>query len=671
MKQRIELHIESSYSYKNKGIIITPRSLLEKCKDEHITAIGITDYCNCASIPEFEKLKREMKLNDVKIIYGITLNIKYDDLYVPTVILAKNETGIKNLYKIVSKMNEDECYFILKSDLDKYKDGLILGITKFNFDEDYSKVIKYYTYIEINQNMCANEIAKLNEYCKINNLLLIATSLPKRANRDHNLITKITSNLYSKFYYFNNDEYYYETNELLLEFGHRDNAKEVVIDNPKKIADLVEYYNLDFNTRYMIEPKKKGVLKSESFERANLIYIEDIPKNVKDRLNYELDLIEKYNLEGTILLLENIIHRAKKNGGYATVGSFLSHSLVAYLMGLIEINPMDLDEQTEFINDFESYGFHFEICVSENIRDELIEYTRKLLGQTYLYQKSNLYGYGGSLLTRYFKDNPDISDINQILISNELSNIKRWNSYLPHYTYFLIPSNIDITDITPTNVVNSEYVLPNTKSLEFSNALLNSFVSLRFYSNDTLTRIEALEEQTDFFREDIPLDDNHVLNNTYKIIENNGVDDYKSYLHWSVKNNYSPELIIQKDELTREIKSLCDLINLRNTSDSRWLSKVVNCYYDAYFRTYYENAYYEIYFKQIIEIFNHYEIYDEDFLNAFNEHYRNNKIDEFINSEDSHQREFILKLMLTMYEKGLDSIVMKLANKYRKELDNG
>ena len=77
--RRIELHIETSCSYKNIGSRITPKELLDKASKENMKALGIVELCSCSSILEFEKLKKELNLN-VKIIYGISLNIKYDDL---------------------------------------------------------------------------------------------------------------------------------------------------------------------------------------------------------------------------------------------------------------------------------------------------------------------------------------------------------------------------------------------------------------------------------------------------------------------------------------------------------------------------------------------------------------------------------------------------------------
>lgn len=105
MKERIELHTKTMYSYKRKDSVITIKELLEFAKKENIKTISIIDFCTCASITEVEKLKKEMEV-DLKIIYGVSLNIGFVDLLVPSVLIAKNQNGIKKLYRIISMLNK-------------------------------------------------------------------------------------------------------------------------------------------------------------------------------------------------------------------------------------------------------------------------------------------------------------------------------------------------------------------------------------------------------------------------------------------------------------------------------------------------------------------------------------------------------------------------------------
>jgi len=608
LKQRIELHIETSYSYKNAISKIPPKDLLKKKVKDKTKIIGIVDYCTCLSIPIIEKLKKELKTNDLKVIYGISLNIKYDDIYIPSIILAKNKEGIKSIYKIVTKLNEDECYFISFKYLEPYKDNLILGISGFSFNEDYTNIINYYNYIEISPNMKKEEILNIEKYCNEKNLLFIATANPKTLSELDN----------------------YETNEMLKTFKFLKNPKKAVIENSYKLAENIEDYNLDFTKTYMPKPLYKNSLKKEVYERANLIYIENIPKNVKDRINYELNLIEKYNLEGTISIIENIILQAKKLGEYATVGSYFSHSLVSYLLGLTEINPMDLENQTNFLNDFENYGFEFEIHASQKIHEKLIIFTKKLLNTNDIYMKSS-----------FFSKEEIIKNIH----------------YFPN-AFYLIPKEANIENLTPINNGISFKAL----SIDFGPFLKRCFPTIYFKESFLEKRLNLLEQKTNFYREYIPLDDKKVLKNTYIKVKSNEINNFKSYIHYNLANNYAKKLRICLNENEKEPKHLYDLLELKtnkkqnqtlltqNQINPNWQCKVLNHYYDAYYATYYEKDYYKIYLEQLITYFKKEEIF-------------NNNQDQ---SQNDAVDEFILQLIKTMKEKNLNNIITQVKKQYKK-----
>ena len=122
MKRRV-INIESSYSYKNDETNLTLEEILNQMKINGVEEICIVDYCNCAAIAKMNKLNPKKKIG-----YGIKINIKVDDLYVFSIILAKNYKGIKALYKIVTKLNEDKCYFISYKEIKEYLNVRYRGV---------------------------------------------------------------------------------------------------------------------------------------------------------------------------------------------------------------------------------------------------------------------------------------------------------------------------------------------------------------------------------------------------------------------------------------------------------------------------------------------------------------------------------------------------------------
>lgn len=560
MKKRIELHCESSYSYKNMGSVITPEELLNKCKSEKINAIGIVDTCTCAIIPELEKCKKRLGLDELKIVYGISLNIKYDDLYVRSILMARNSKGLKNLYKIVTKLNEDDCYFILQRELDKYKDDLILGISKFDLDKDYKSVISYYDYVEVTPMMNQEDVIKINKYCKNNNLLLIATSRPTRLDKNNLTMTNIVKELYDTFAPTTDANYYWDTDSMLDAFDYLENRKEVIIDNPYKIIEKIEDYNLSFDKKYMIQPEIKGTLRKECLERVNLIYLDEVPKNVMERLNDELNKIEELDLEGTILLIKDIIDEIKRLGSYGMVDSFFSHSLVAYLLGLTPINPMNLKKKINIFNEYERYGLLFDIIIPKYIQSRIKEYLRMILKNSSLYCKSTLYGIGhSSNFIDYLKEK-DMSDLEKEYLITTMKDVKVHLS-TPLNIYYLIPEDLNMLELTP---INYKY---DSKILEFSDDFRKSFVSARFRITSYADTVNTFEKNTKVRVEEIPLDDKEIIIKTF--------------------NN----LYEENDRITKKIipQSLEEIIDLECDTDSRWLSFVMYKYYVNYYMTYFNN----------------------------------------------------------------------------------
>lgn len=655
MKERIELHCESSYSYKRGQSIITPKSLIEKCKKENISTISIVDYCSCSSIPVFERLKREEQLPNLKIIYGISLNILFDDIYVETVLLAKNQEGIKNLYNIVTLLNEDGSYFITKKVLDEHKNGLILGMSRFDFEKDYQTILPYYSYIEVSPKEKKEEVLRLVNYCKKNHLPLIATNKPLKLEKE-SIINEIVyeiekENLDSTYALIKDDFTYYSKDEMLQAFSYLEEKEEIVLDSPWNIANEIEDYQFDFEKRYMISIEEKGTLRKECYERASMIYLDEIPKNVEKRLEEELTLIEEYNLEGTIFLLENLIHRAKKSGCFAMVGSSFSHSLVAYLLGLIPINPMDLKKQGSFLNEFKANGFRFEVFLPEEKEEELIEYLRKLLGTKYLYNKGSFSGITLMEESKYI--NPTNSNSKESL-EKEFNEIKRRIGFLPD-TYYLVPKEIEMETITPTVYQTAR---PSQKICSFEKELQHQFVTLRFRAIYPFSRLYQLEKKTSLFIEEIPLNDIKIEKNLYQKVKSNKISDYKSSIHYYLANHFSPTMKLCFSKTEQVPKNLFDLLTLR-IEDKDFLPKVLYYYYDTYYRIYYPKDYYEVYLNQLIEHFSEYRVCTKEFIDALKQNPQRIKK----TAQEDAGYELIISTMIDMLKLGLEDSINQLPEK--------
>ena len=132
--QRIELHCHTKMSQMDG--IASPAELIMHAEDSGSRAVAITDHGVVQAFPEAYSAA---KGKGVKVIYGAEIDLLNDD-YKPNgdfyhaVLLAKNATGLKNLYKVVSASHTT--YFhkrplTLKYFLSAHRDGLLLGCVCF------------------------------------------------------------------------------------------------------------------------------------------------------------------------------------------------------------------------------------------------------------------------------------------------------------------------------------------------------------------------------------------------------------------------------------------------------------------------------------------------------------------------------------------------------------
>lgn len=101
-------------------------------------------------------------------------------------------------------------------------------------------------------------------------------------------------------------------------------------------------------------------------EHARKIYGIKIQKKILNRLDYEFKIIKNYNLENDLLALSLVINKWRDLKYFINGTGILKESLIAYLLGMIDVNPMHLNKLFEL--DFTKK--QFEIIVSKEIQEE-------------------------------------------------------------------------------------------------------------------------------------------------------------------------------------------------------------------------------------------------------------------------------------------------------------
>ena len=289
------------------------------------------------------------------------------------ILLVQEQKGIRNLYELVSlaHLEHFKKYPIIpKSLLMRLREGLLVGaacesgeffkaVTARRSDRELRRIAAFYDFLEI-QPICNNAFLirngtasgeeELREYNR--RVLRIADSLgkPVCATGDvHFLDPKdeifrriLLSNKFSDC-----DEplplYFKTTDEMLEEFSYlgEDRAREVVIDNPVRIAESIrEVAPLPTG---LFPPKienSEQQLKDLCYEKLHRLYGDDPPKLVLERMETELNNICSRGYDVIYMSAVKLVQKSNAAGYLVGSRGSVGSSLVAYMSGITEVNAL-------------------------------------------------------------------------------------------------------------------------------------------------------------------------------------------------------------------------------------------------------------------------------------------------------------------------------------------
>ena len=428
------LHTHSHFSLLNALPKID--ELVKTAKADGMTAIALTDAGNMYGTIDFYK---ECKKAEIKPILGVDFYVAVrtrrdmqagvDNRRTRLVLLAKNEIGYKNLIQLVTKSYLEGFYYKPRIDrelLEAHHDGLIVIAPSYSSDiaqavrnrdlekaklliDDYKKIFNDNFFIEIT---CHPEIdgheelmAQLIKLAKETNTPITAAHdvyymKPEDREARETLMRVMTNGE-------PNDRNGQGDGEEDFSFISNDRAAELfkdvpeALENNRKIADAC---NLELELgkwvfpNYVVESGRSydDELK-EITEKGYAFRTMKKTKEIAERADYELQVIKDKGYAPYFLVVSDLLRHAHDVGILTTTRGSAAGSLVSYLTGITNVDPLAFNLPFErFLNPERPSAPDIDMDMADNRRDDMIDYVKEKYGRDHVAQVGTF----GTMLAR-------------------------------------------------------------------------------------------------------------------------------------------------------------------------------------------------------------------------------------------------------------------------------
>jgi DNA polymerase-3 subunit alpha len=424
MTKFTHLHVHSHYSLLD-GLAKIP-DLVARAKELGMDSIALTDHGVLYGAIEFYKTAKKA---GIKPILGVETYVaprdrfskESNERYYHLILLCENETGWKNLVKLVSKAHLEGFYYRPRVDKDllrEHHEGLIalsaclggeIGQTLFadRFDEAKKIALEYQSifgknnyFLEIQKHLHVPDSEKIEpllvKLSEETDIPLVATQdlhyLRKEDAEYHDILLAIqTGNKLSDDdrLTLKGDDFSMDSPEEMAEkFAHIPGALE-------RTGEIAARCNVELELGKVLLPEFPKPDGKNANEYLRELITEGLPKKippeaqtqeVKDRLEYETGVIEKTGFADYFLIVHDLIHWAKAHGISVGPGrGSAAGSLVSYVLDITDINPLTYGLLFErFLNPERIQMPDIDIDFADTRRDEVLAYAREKYGEDHV-----------------------------------------------------------------------------------------------------------------------------------------------------------------------------------------------------------------------------------------------------------------------------------------------
>lgn len=397
------------------------KELVGAAKENGMDALALTDNGNLYGAVEFYQ---QCKKEGIKPIIGIDAYLaprtrhdreaNIDKPRARLVLLAKNTNGYKNLIKIVTDSYLDGFYYRPRLDrelIEKYKDGLVCIIPSFAGETSHAlkagdtekahTLVSWYKaqfgedcYLELTHHPeipghseLQEQIKKLSEHT---HTPLVAAHDVYYINPEDRLARETMVKIQTGGTVETSDSF--DEHEEDFSFISQEKAQEYFKDIPTALENSVkiaEMCNVEIEIGkwyfpdYIIESGK-----SPDDELTELAYngigwrgLDPEDPVIKERIAYELDIIKMKGYAKYFLVVGDLLREARERKILTTIRGSVAGSLVTYVLGITNVNPIEYKLPFErFLNPERPSAPDIDMDYADNRRDEIIEYAKQKYG---------------------------------------------------------------------------------------------------------------------------------------------------------------------------------------------------------------------------------------------------------------------------------------------------
>lgn len=436
----VALNVHTGYDFLSSAI--KTEDLPKICERLNFNTLGICDR-GMFGYPLFYKT---LSSHSYRPLYGLTIDVSFNDAIIPLVLYIKNEIGYQNLTNLIYDYPSLELPY---QDLVKYHEGLLAilptkgnEIVVENFktnEQNWQHFVlnlidlfdDFYLGLEIYTKSDLLFADKIRSFASLNHCEIVFFNLHLYSTKDDAIVLEILNAI-------KNDQkltmttatgpYYFRDEEKLKSI-----FKPNEMDNTLKIAQLLEFELIRKRGKLLSFPLKSEISKRQyifdlSINNLKSFYGE-VQETYINRLNYELDVIEKMGYLDYFLIVADYCNFAKTHQIPVGPGrGSAAGSLVSFALKITTIDPLKYDLQFErFLNPYRMSMPDIDIDFSDQRRQEVVDYIASFYGEE---KMANIVTYQTIGAKQALRDIGRVFSFNQLDINELCSKMRLYNGTL-------------------------------------------------------------------------------------------------------------------------------------------------------------------------------------------------------------------------------------------------